>query len=303
MIEKVTYAGHEDNYRLSDGTIEAIIATGFGPRVVRLGFVGGPNEFAELPEFTAATPYGTWRMYGGHRLWHSPEANPRTYYPDNDPLHVEAGDDSIKVRQAVEPPTGIRKSLRLRLGEGYFDVDHVLTNEGVWPVELAPWAISVMAPGGVALLQQAQARDPANLLPNRALTIWPYTDLRDKRLHLGLDLIRLHQDVRAAGPIKIGINNDSGWVAYYNHDHLFVKRFFIDPLSVYPDNGCTVECYTNADMLEVESLGPLVLLEPGESTYHSERWYLFEQGALPLDDENALLEALSLCLDCTSEPD
>jgi hypothetical protein len=301
MIDMVTYAGRPNNYRLTDGRLEAIVATDIGPRVLRLGFVGGRNEFAEL-DASQPTPYGEWRIYGGPRLWHSPEAMPRSYYPDNDPCTVDVDEDSVTVVQPTEPPTGVQKTMRLTMGEGYIEVDHILTNEGLWPVEAAPWALSVMAPGGTAILQAAKERDPDNLLPNRSLILWPYTDLTDPRLVLGRDLILLHQRTDAAGPIKLGVNNDSGWAAYYNQNHLFIKRFAVDIFAVYPDNGCTVECYTNAQMLELESLGSLVLLEPGESAYHTERWYLFEAPGLPLGAEVALLEAVNSHLSRTGEP-
>ena len=301
MIEKIAYPGLGEAYKLTDGRLEAIITAAVGPRIIRLGFVGGPNEFAELPRHSIPTMSGEWRLYGGHRFWHSPESNPRSYYPDNDPIEVEVGGDYVEARQPVEPPTGMRKTLRITVCDGFFDVDHVLANEGPWPVEAAPWAISVMAPGGVALLPQAMARDPANLLPNRLLSIWPYTDLRDARLRPGADLIRLYQDSSATAPIKIGINNDRGWAAYANGGRLFTKRFTLDPSGVYPDFGCTVESYTNADMLELESLGPLVLLEPGDATYHTERWYLTEAECLPLDDEEALMVELTACVASAGE--
>jgi len=302
LIEKVPYAGRPNNYKLTADGVEVVVTADVGPRVVRLGFVGDVNEFAELPNEVMATPFGEWRILGGHRLWHAPEAMPRSYHPDNLPLSAEVGDDYVELTQPIEAGTGIIKAMRLTIGDGFFDIEHVLTNGGVWPVELAPWALSVMAPGGVAVLRQAVACDPARLLPNRTVVAWPYTDLRDSRLTLGRDLVLLRQDRAATGPVKVGINSDAGWAAYYNHGHLFIKRFTVDPIAAYPDNGCTVECYTNASMLELESLGPLVLLEPGEATYHVERWYLLPRVSLPLDDEAALLEDVIGRLDRTSEP-
>ena len=303
MIEKVHYAQWQNNYRLSDGRLEAIVTADVGPRVIRFGFAGGPNEFAELFEHRLATPLGEWRIYGGHRLWHSPEAMPRSYCPDNEPVEVECSEDCLEVRQPKEELTGIRKAMRLTLGDGFLDVEHSLTNEGPWAVELAPWALSVMAPGGVAILPQATTTDPDGLLPNRLLVLWPYTDPRDPRLYLGRKLVLLHQDAQAAGPIKVGLNADSGWAAYYNRGHLFLKRFTVEPWATYPDYGCTVESYTNAQMLELETLGPLVLLEPGEATYHTERWYLFEGVELPLADEQALLREVWSLVERTSEPE
>ena len=40
----------------------------------------------------------------------------------------------------------------------------------------------------------------------------------------------------------------------------------------YPDCGCSFETFTNADFLELETLGPLTRLHPGETVTHTERW-------------------------------
>lgn len=288
-------------YRVVDGGVEAVVAADFGPRVVWLGFTGGANLFAELPDVTQDTSLGTWRIRGGHRLWHSPEGMPRSYAPDNDPVSVELSDGWVQVSQNAEPGTGIAKSLRLTAKGDYFQVDHTLTNGGMWPVELAPWALSVMAPGGVALLRPAQARHPDNLLPNRLLALWPYTDVTDQRLTLGCELYLLRQ-APAGPPIKIGLNSDGGWAAYWLDGQLLIKRFPFEAEGRYPDGGCTVECYANEAMLELESLGPLRLLEPGQSAYHTEQWYLFKEVALPLHDEKAALAMLDHYLSRTSAP-
>jgi hypothetical protein len=36
--------------------------------------------------------------------------------------------------------------------------------------------------------------------------------------------------------------------------------------------GCTFEIFTNADFLELETLGPLTTLAPDQSVSHTERW-------------------------------
>ncbi len=44
----------------------------------------------------------------------------------------------------------------------------------------------------------------------------------------------------------------------------------------YPDFGCNCETYTAGTFIELESLGPLEVVAPGESVQHLERWSLFE---------------------------
>jgi hypothetical protein len=65
-----------------------------------------------------------------------------------------------------------------------------------------------------------------------------------------------------------------GWAAYANGDHLFIKRFYSNPDAMFPDFGCNLEMFTNAKMLEVESLSPLTTLDPGGTLTHEEEWSL-----------------------------
>ena len=53
-------------------------------RVVRFAPQGKRSLFADLGKDPTPTPYGDFYFRGGHRLWHAPEAMPRTYIPDND---------------------------------------------------------------------------------------------------------------------------------------------------------------------------------------------------------------------------
>jgi len=286
MIEKVPYAGWPNCYRLTDGKIELIATGDVGPRIVRLGFVGGENVFGGLEEQFGLVGGEEWRLYGGHRFWHSPEAMPRSYYPDNNPIQVESEDgDTLRLIQPTETTTFMQKTIEVKLMEDHVEVAHTLSNEGLWPVEVAPWALSVMAVNSVAIIPQPQG-DPKALLPNRTLMLWPYTDMTDPRVHWGRKFILLRQDPAIEQPIKLGLSADDGWCACLVGETLFLKGFdyFVD--AIYPDNGCTVESYTNDRFLELETLGPLVYLEPGDSTTHVERWYLFEGVRCDLSDED-----------------
>lgn len=293
MIERVEYAGWPNCYRLTDGQIEVVATSDVGPRIVRLGFVGGENAFGGLEEQMGLTGGDEWRIYGGHRLWHAPEAMPRSYYPDNEPVAVEAEGDVLTLTPPLEKTTQIQKVLSVALVSGRVEVTHTLRNEGLWTIQLAPWALSVMALRGTAIVPQPQAPDPSALLPDRTLMLWPYTNMADPRWHWGAKFVTLRQDPDASGPTKFGLSATDGWCAYWNDGLLFIKRFDYQPDAVYPDNGCTVECYTNERFLELETLGPLVWLEPGAEVSHVERWYLFADVALDVSDEAAIEATLA----------
>jgi hypothetical protein len=248
-----------------------------GPRIVRLSLgADGENLMAELPDVAFPTPYGDFKLYGGHRLWHAPEATPRSYVPDNEGCVAETFEGGVTLSGPTEVATGIRKTVRLELIEGKagVTVTHTLTNDGLWPVELAPWALSQLRLGGVAVFPQTQGNlEPAGLLPNRNLVLWPYTRLSDARLSFNDDVHLLFANPDAH-PVKIGYMNRAGWAGYLSGGVLFVKRWEPCPNSAHVDFGCNCESYCNDAFIEVETVGPLVRLQPGASTVHVEEWEL-----------------------------
>jgi len=287
-LEKIVYGGWENSLRISNRTVDAVVTTDVGPRVIRYGFIGQQNEFCEVENDRGETGREEWKMYGGHRLWHSPENNPRTYQPDNSPVDWKEIPGGVSLRQEVEILTGIRKEMEITLaGEGSaVSLLHRLTNHGSWPVELAAWAITVMAPGGREVIPQA--RKGSGLLPDRLISLWPYTRLDDPRVHWGDRYIIIDQDSSAAEAFKIGLPNPAGWAAYFNRGRLFLKRYRHQTRAQYPDYGVSYETYTNDFMLEMETLSPLTLLEPGESVEHGEVWELYDDIPSLPDDEDGI---------------
>ncbi|MDI7276164.1 MAG: hypothetical protein QME94_09300, partial [Anaerolineae bacterium] len=195
-MQHVSYRGWKNCYRLANDRIEVIATADVGPRIVHLGVPGGENILGIMPEQAGLTGGDEWRIYGGHRLWHSPEVSPRTYYPDNAPVDVRIDGETLRLIPPLETTTGIQKEIDLTLigDQPHLEVRHVLENKGLWAVELAPWALTVLAQSGLAILPQSQWAPPDGLLPNRVLVLWPYTDLRDPRVFWGTQYVLLRQD-------------------------------------------------------------------------------------------------------------
>lgn len=248
-------------------------------RVLRFSAFGGENLFASLGDFAIPTRFGDFFLRGGHRLWHAPEAMPRTYLPDTAAALTEIP-GGVRLDCPPEPWTQIAKSLAVTLNPARPQVilRHELRNDGPWPVELAPWALTMFRLGGVGIFPQAQGRvDDSGLLPNRQLRLWPYTHLDDPRLTLRDDFLLLRADpVSAETPaLKLGYFNPHGWLAYWLDGVLFVKRFAALPGANFPDCGCNSESYANHQFIELESLGALTRLEPGASLEHVETWEVY----------------------------
>lgn len=286
-IEKVNYKGWPNCFRLSNSIVDLIVTTDVGPRIIYFGFTGEGNEFKEFETMVGKKGSGDWRIYGGHRLWHAPEEKTRTYYPDNVPVKFEQHRGFVRVIQLIEATTGIQKELDIYLStdKPQVKVIHRLRNTNLWPVELAPWALTSMAPGGTAIIPlPPRGTHPENLLPTNTLIVWAFTDMSDPRWIWGRKYIMLREDSTMRHPQKIGAMTPDGWTAYVRNGHLFVKKFTFISNARYPDMGCTVEVFTNGDMLELETLGPLVIVESGSITEYTENWFLFKNIPQPKID-------------------
>lgn len=278
-LEKVTYGGWKDCLRLTNGKIEVIITTEVGPRVIRFGKVGGQNLLKEYKEQLGLVGGKDWNIFGGHRLWHAPEAKPRTYYPDNEPVPYKWDGKTLKLMQNVEPTTGIAKEIEISFDKtaNHVKLLHRLINRNYFEIEAAAWCLSVMAQKGRAIIPNEPFKAHSDyLLPARPMVLWHYTNMADKRWLWGTKYFQLRQDPKATNPQKVGVFNAQGWAAYYLNKQIFLKRYK-SVCKPYADLGCNTEIFTNADMLELETLGPLVKLSAnGGKTEHTEHWFIYD---------------------------
>jgi hypothetical protein len=277
VMEKIKYGGWDNCYRLANSQIELIVTADVGPRIIRFGFIGGKNIFKEYPEQLGKTNSDKFLSFGGHRLWHAPESLARTYYPDMEPVLVQEIENGLMLTQKPEPTTGIQKQIKIILSpnEPEVQLTHYLINHNLWAVEAAPWSISVMSPGGVAILPlPPRGPHPDNLLPTSTISLWPYTNLTDPRYQLGERYIIIRQDSNFKTPQKIGLYASDGWAAYSINDAYFIKQVPIHFEGVYPDMGTNFEVFTDYEMLELEALGPLESIPPKGKIDHLEHWTL-----------------------------
>ena len=76
---------------------------------------------------------------------------------------------------------------------------------------------------------------------------------------------------------KIGADCSAGWICFVDQldGYAYVKTFTYEEGKEYPDEGASVQVYTYTDMpvVEVEVLGPLTTLNPGDSVKMVENWY------------------------------
>ena len=269
----------EETLVLESEHLSVEVLASAGPRIVRLTPSGSSeNALGDVADIGWDTPWGRYRLRGGHRLWWAPENPPLTSAPDEGDLLVSEGKHGLSLER-LEPQSGLRKLMEIELAadRAALTVRHRIRNEHEKAVELAPWAITILPLDGIALLPQQRGPIGENeSLPNRALVLWPYSSVSDPRLELGDELVLVR--AAAATPFKIGYLNRAGWTAYLSGGVLFCKRFDPQPEHAHPDLDSNVEVYCNDRFLELETLAPLSLLEPGAEAAYEERWELHQVG-------------------------
>jgi len=280
-IEHTAFGGWENCLRIANDHAELIVTLDVGPRVISYQHLpGGKNVLKVNAEELGKSGEEKNVNRGGHRFWLSPE-DERTFFPDNVPVTYEQLPNGVRLTNAALAPWHIKKTLTVTLAENSSQVklEHLATNEGAAPALTATWGVTVMEPGGLEIIPRPpMGQHPHDRRPDRLQVLWPYTDTADERWRWGREFITLRQTPHSS-PTKLGLWHRMRWVGYLTRSVLFVKLVEFEEGATYPDFGCNFETFSNATVLQLETLSPLRTLAPGESVGHTESWRLF--GSIP----------------------
>lgn len=268
---------------ISNGKIELKVTTDIGPRIIFFGKRGGENIMFEDEQdsinksgeyFEKNLPgKGGWHIYGGHRLWKSPE-DMATYYPDNSQVDVQILDDGAIFTSEVELNTKLKKSMKITMQEnGEVEIVHAFTNCGDAPTsKISLWTLNVLDKGAVTTIKMST--EDTGFLPNRNLVYWSYSDINDSRIKVSQDKVVISwKDIKEA--FKIGSTVVKP-VEVVTKGMLFTVRGQYEDGAEYPDFSCNVEVYTNNFMMEVETISDMECIGAGQTKTHIENWTLTE---------------------------
>ncbi len=270
---------------ITNGVIEAYVTVDIGPRIIRFGYVGGQNimndnrsDFGWKNDDAYHAFFGEnrhWESFGGYRVWVTPEGYPETYTPDDRPVTFTVNPDSVVFNALPDDEVGILKTVTIKMDpdDANMTVNATVKNISGKEKEFAVWVISVCAAGGNLIIPMNT--NDTGLLHNRAISVWPYTDLSDSRLRFGKKYVVVSQDVNATTPAKLGFDLNDGTVHYVLGDDIFTKRYNAKHGELpYPDGDCSFETYTNNVMIEVESLSDIKKVPNGGTNEITEFWSL-----------------------------
>lgn len=287
-IYESAYGGWQKCLFIENEIVQLVVTLEVGPRIIRYALQNNENMLCEVKEQMGTTGGDSWKIYGGHRLWHAPEHMPRTYINDNFPVKYTVDGNSVTVTPEPEEISRTQKEMVITLSENSSKViiEHRITNTGAWDIDLALWALTVLDKGGLEVLGEPEKYRA--LLPNRRVSLWPYSKMNDHRVYWGDKYITLNSDPEVKEPFKMGIDNHLGWAAVFNKGCMFIKRYPVEPEVEYTDFGVSFETYICDYMTECESLSPLMRLTPGSTGIHVEEWELFKEERPDAKNEEAI---------------
>lgn len=263
---------------LSNGKIVVGVTLDVGPRIIKLQKPDGENlmfeDVADNVNKDVSAVYGEgkkWHIYGGHRIWLSPESL-ETYYPDNAPVVSELKPNGAIFTPPAWTERGVQPVLDLEFTpDGALEVRMRVKNIFDVKQKLCVWGLTVMKCGGTLTLPLST--EDTGFLANRNLVLWHYTDIRDPRLTIANDRIILTGSTDAESPLKIGTYLNEIRAFYRYGDTLFTKECISKP-GEYPDFTCNFETYTSELIHECETLSAAEEVAPGEEIIHTEKWRL-----------------------------
>jgi len=288
-VRRESYRGWTQAVLLANRRVEVVVVPEIG-RIQQFRFSGTRDGvFWENPVLSGKPMISNaWERFpgsfGGDKTWPAPQSAwnwPPPDIFDAAPLSLEVNPDrSLQLTSPLSPRFGIRTVRRVVLEPEapVFRVETTYFKQAGDPVDVSVWVITQLNP------------PEATYYPVPATTAFPTglaAQWKPSSGHVTLrdGLVRFTRDPKASQ--KIG--NDADRMAWVGRDAVVRIDLPRLPGATYPDEGCSVEIYTNPDptaYVELETLGPRRRLNVGERL-SATNYYRLERRSLTEPDAEA----------------
>ncbi|MGH7943395.1 MAG: hypothetical protein ACREF9_00070 [Opitutaceae bacterium] len=291
--------GYDGCIELSNVVTRVVLDPNLGGRVLRYQLEGAEVLFQDPSED------GVIYQPGGRSVLPSAgrfDIGPETTLPRHPTLYVGrwtgeiTGDRAARLTSQRDPALDLvlTREFKLAAQGSHLVCTQTIRNVGRESRRVFHWSRTLAAPGGICFVPlNSRSRYPqgyAVYAPgSRSGRVGAAIDFRPEsepniRVREGL----LEFLGPPANP-KYAIDPDAGWMAYLTRNHLlFVKKFPVYPDRVYGEIAANSACiYYHPKFCELEPIGPVEELAPGQSASFTEEWWLHEF-AFPEDRQSNL---------------
>ena len=283
VVERIAYNGWPQAWRVRNDHCELVIVPAV-TRVMRFGLVGGPNLLWEDPLLagkTFARDDGTWHNIGGEKLWPTQQKDLFKKYTGHDgwppPWPWDAG------ASVAEPiANGVRLVLPHDKNFGAHAVREFTIDASRAMVHVRQWIDKTDGPPAqMTLWTVCQANNPLVAFLPCANGRFHNFEMPSPLIEDRLTCVTLGRDAEKGLKIGVPAAGQNGWVAaVFDRPGagkiMLVQSHRLLAKGQYPDDGLQAELYTSpknfALYTEMELLGPLVTLRPGEKLRDDRIW-------------------------------
>lgn len=290
-VKTVEYHGWPDSLVMSNGKVDLVIVPAIG-RVMQFKFAGAADgPFWENRALDGKSPdpkAKEWGNFGGDKTWPSPQADwpnvaTRGWPPppafDSMPVDVKMEAGVVTLVSAVDPFYGIRTQRRIELepDQPVMRITTIYEKVSGAPQKVGVWVIT-------------QLKDPQGAfaaVPSPSLFAQGYNKQSDE-LPLDLKATKEMLSMRRHTKTSHKVGGDGGALVWVGAGECLLIESARVAGAEYPDQGSSAEIYTNPDPLayvELELLGPLQTLSPGQKMERDSRYTLFRRSRMTPPNE------------------
>lgn len=287
LISSLSHHGWQGSYLLSNWIAEVIVVPAIG-RVMQFRFAednAGPFWQNRALDGQVHHPAcDEWLNFGGDKCWPAPQSAwphqqgrdwppPRAF--DAGPVQAAVNGSALVLTAPMDSTWGIQVVRKVELDPNLPKLRMKTEYRKLSgpPVKVAIWTVTQMQePECVCMSLAAPSIFDKGYV--RLLDAEP-AQLRIQQLQTGGRVLSLAR--HRSAHTKIGA--DCASLAWIGRE--CVVRIAVERLpGEYPDGGCLTEIYTNPDPLhyvELETLGPLVTMSPGDQMQHNVSYTLAQR--------------------------
>lgn len=282
-VRKIEYRGWEDCYELSNPHVRLVVVPQIGGRIMEYSLDGEDvfwqNE-GELGKVSGSDIGKKWRNYGGYKAWNAPQS--RWQGPDEDwfydsmPAEVEVLPARAGIRITTAPIPRLRfrfvREVSLSPVTSRVRIVEKMRNVSEQGIEWSVWDVTqVKVPCWMVFPLNENSR-----FPKRWNVIMTDKARKNQITTLGNIGVLQYKDTTE----NWATDAKGGWMAYLRGQLAYTKHWSTRLVgATYPDGECDAAFFT-ADKgiaggyAEMEVMGPIAKLAPGQETELVEDWFL-----------------------------
>jgi hypothetical protein len=205
----------------------------------------------------------------GNSVWPSPQSLwgwPPSKQLDKWAYKVVSNDSVLTLESQKDSLLNIvfKKSYQLK-NNHQLNIQYSIINQSTDTIQIAPWEITRVAPGGMTIWPEGDTAKRGDLKP--------FIQSMNKICWFNYPTGKI-----PAGVPKLFADGDQGWMAQWKEGYLLLKIFENVSVSDQAKDEAEIELYANPDgtYIEIEQQGKYVKLAPNQSLQYAVVWKMLK---------------------------